>query len=295
MKFDFAISKARLNRQKVVVTSYSKSDNTVNLLDKRTGTVVDKVQVPYYQATLQWNKSRDIFGTCGRKLNLFKCSEKKLISVGSLMQSASKSIKTCGPITGMDWNHANSNILATSCIDTTCTIWDAEVGKAVKQLIAHDCAVHDVSWDSTANNFATVAKDGSIRCFDLRNLEHSSVIFEHSHSEPITRVEWNKLNTNYVAVTTENSIMVVDVRMPSFPASEVTFPEAEMTTIQWSSRSPSVLVSGGSDGKALLWDFALDSQQPIGQFAVKASISDIHMSKNECIISYDHYVKIVKI
>lgn len=36
----------------------------------------------------------------------------------------------CAPLTSFDWCEADPKHLGTSSIDTTCTIWDIEVGKA---------------------------------------------------------------------------------------------------------------------------------------------------------------------
>lgn len=34
----------------------------------------------------------------------------------------------CAPLTSFDWNEVDPNLLGTSSIDTTCTIWGLEVG-----------------------------------------------------------------------------------------------------------------------------------------------------------------------
>lgn len=67
----------------------------------------------------------------------------------------------------------------TSSIDTTCTIWDLPSRTALTQLIAHDREVYDVDWcPGSADVFASVGADGSVRVFDLRSLEHSTIIYE---------------------------------------------------------------------------------------------------------------------
>ena len=44
-----------------------------------------------------------------------------------------------------DWNETDPNLIGTSSIDTTCTIWDIETQQVRTQLIAHDKEVYDVS------------------------------------------------------------------------------------------------------------------------------------------------------
>ncbi len=39
-----------------------------------------------------------------------------------------KNSEFCAPLTSFDWNETDLNRLGTSSIDTTCTIWDIEVG-----------------------------------------------------------------------------------------------------------------------------------------------------------------------
>ncbi len=62
-----------------------------------------------------------------------------------------------------------------SCLDTTCSIWDIATGTTIKQLIAHDKEVFDVSFSPDANVFATVGADGSARKFDSRDLSRSDI------------------------------------------------------------------------------------------------------------------------
>lgn len=55
----------------------------------------------------------------------------------------------CAPLTSFDWNEVDPNLIGTSSIDTTCTIWGLETGQVLgrvnevsghvkTQLIAHD-------------------------------------------------------------------------------------------------------------------------------------------------------------
>ena len=80
-------------------------------------------------------------------------------------------------MTSFDWNSAQPEIIGTSSIDTTCTIWDIEKEAVTTQLIAHDKAVYDICF-SNRYIFASSGEDGSVRHFDLRDLEHSTIIYE---------------------------------------------------------------------------------------------------------------------
>ena len=106
-------------------------------------------------------------------------------------------------------------MIGTSSIDTTCTIWDIENQQVQTQLVAHDSAVYDISF-SGDQIFASCGEDGSVRQFDLRDLEHSTIIYESPNNEPLLRVEWNKKNTFYLAAIQQNSnnVMILDLRSP---------------------------------------------------------------------------------
>ena len=39
-----------------------------------------------------------------------------------------KNTEYCAPLTSFDWNETDPKRLGTASIDTTCTIWDIEVG-----------------------------------------------------------------------------------------------------------------------------------------------------------------------
>jgi DDB1- and CUL4-associated factor 7 len=57
----------------------------------------------------------------------------------------------CAPLTSFDWNIDNPNILGTSSIDTTVSIWDIETQLPTTQLIAHDKDVFDMAFSKGTN------------------------------------------------------------------------------------------------------------------------------------------------
>jgi WD repeat-containing protein 68 len=67
------------------------------------------------------------------------------------------------------------NLIGTSSIDTTCTIWDVEKSTAYTQLIAHDKEVYDISFAPDSKIFGSVGADGSARQFDLRYAGHFAI------------------------------------------------------------------------------------------------------------------------
>lgn len=95
--------------------------------------------------------------------------------------SNSKSPEHTAPLTSLDWNTLSPSLIITSSIDTTCTIWDIPSLTAKTQLIAHDKEVFDVRFcANSVDVFVSCGADGSVRMFDLRSLEHSTIIYEPS-------------------------------------------------------------------------------------------------------------------
>jgi len=93
--------------------------------------------------------------------------------------SNSKTPDHTAPLTSLDWNTVQPSLIITSSIDTTCTIWDIPSLTAKTQLIAHDKEVYDVRFCAqSVDVFVSCGQDGSVRMFDLRSLEHSTIIYE---------------------------------------------------------------------------------------------------------------------
>lgn len=105
-------------------------------------------------------------------------------------------------------------MIGTASIDTTCTIWDINTNQAKIQLIAHDKEVYDISFSVGSNIFATVGADGSLRMFDMRSLEHSTILYETASLTGLMRLSWNKVDPNYIATIgiETNVVTVVDIR-----------------------------------------------------------------------------------
>ena len=118
------------------------------------------------------------------------------------------------------------NVIGTCSIDHTCTIWDIQAEETKMQLIAHDKEVFDLAFAGTNPNiFASVGADpphgGSLRMFDLRNLEHSTIMYETN--SPLVRLAWNAVDPNYIAVVGMDSskAVIVDIRLPQKTVAEL--------------------------------------------------------------------------
>lgn len=131
--------------------------------------------------------------------------------------------------------------------------------KQVKtQLIAHDKAVYDIAFGRGKDEFATVGADGSVRMFDLRHLEHSTIMYESPSMTPLLRVAWNKQDRNYLAAIVMDSprTVILDVRMPSSAVSQLPGHTACVNGVAWAPHSCVHVCTVGDDSQALIWDLS---------------------------------------
>ncbi|KAF4385634.1 hypothetical protein F8388_010190 [Cannabis sativa] len=172
----------------------------------------------------------------------------------------------CGPLTSFDWNEAEPKRIGTSSIDTTCTIWDIEREAVDTQLIAHDKEVYDIAWGGVGV-FASVSADGSVRVFDLRDKEHSTIIYESSEPDtPLVRLGWNKQDPRYMATIIMDSakVVVLDIRFPTLPVVELQRHQASVNAIAWAPHSSCHICTAGDDSQALIWDLSSMGQPKFG-------------------------------
>ncbi|KAL4867368.1 hypothetical protein BDV12DRAFT_171547 [Aspergillus spectabilis] len=191
--------------------------------------------------------------------------------------SNSKSPEHTAPITSLDWNTISPSLIITSSIDTTCTIWDIPTLTAKTQLIAHDKEVYDVRFcANSVDVFVSCGADGSVRMFDLRSLEHSTIIYEPTEKTeklmspgngspaapatswppPLLRISASPHDAHLLATFSQDSsiVRVLDVRQPGQALLELKGHSAALNSVEWSPNRRGVLASGADDCLVLLWD-----------------------------------------
>lgn len=177
----------------------------------------------------------DLLATSGDYLRVWRAAEPETRL--ECVLNNNKNSDFCAPLTSFDWNEVDQNLIGTSSIDTTCTIWGLETGQILgrancvtghvkTQLIAHDKEVYDIAFSRAGGGrdmFASVGADGSVRMFDLRHLEHSTIIYEDQHHIPLLRLAWNKQDPNYLATVAMDAheVIILDVRVPCTPVARL--------------------------------------------------------------------------
>ncbi|KAE8352619.1 WD40-repeat-containing domain protein [Aspergillus coremiiformis] len=241
-------------------------------------------------------QSTDLLATSGDHLRLWSLpANQPLQSSNSITRSASqrdapsaklsplallsnsKSPEHTAPITSLDWNTISPSLIITSSIDTTCTIWDIPTLTAKTQLIAHDKEVYDVRFcANSVDVFVSCGADGSVRMFDLRSLEHSTIIYEPTEKSdklispgngspsapvsiwppPLLRIAASPHDAHLLATFSQDSniVRVLDVRQPGQALLELKGHGSSINCVEWSQSRRGVLASGADDCLVLLWD-----------------------------------------
>lgn len=196
----------------------------------------------------------DLLASSGDFLRLWRIRDDG-VTMEKLLTNA-KTPTTAAPVTSFDWNDVELRRVGTASIDTTCTIWDVDKGVVETQLIAHDREVYDIAWGGAAV-FASVSADASVRVFDLRDKEHSTIIYESpTPSVPLLRLAWNRQDPRFLATFALDSpkVLVLDIRFPTAPIADLSRHQAAVNTIAWAPHSTQHLCSAGDDAQALIWD-----------------------------------------
>ncbi|OBZ87289.1 DDB1- and CUL4-associated factor 7 [Choanephora cucurbitarum] len=189
-------------------------------------------------------------------------SMQQLVKKAELMKQSD----FCAPLTSFDWNETDPSLIVTSSIDTTCTVWNVETNQAKTQLIAHDSDVYDVAFMyGSADTFASVGADGSVRLFDLRSLEHSTILYEAQASTqaetgstvPLLRLQFSRMNSNLLATFHMDSsvVEILDIRYPSAPVAELNKSHSgSINCLSWSPTEQGQIATGGDDSQVLVWN-----------------------------------------
>eukprot|EP00042_Codosiga_hollandica_P014796 m.34498 g.34498 ORF g.34498 m.34498 type:complete len:337 (+) comp43566_c0_seq1:79-1089(+) len=267
-------------------------------LDADAGKLVRRhtVDHPYPTTKILWmpqaeGPQPDLFATTGDYLRIWKVADDgKTVGMECVLNDNEYS-QFCAPLTSFDWNETCPNLIGTSSIDTTCSIWDITTGQeaartkgVVKtQLIAHDQEVYDISFaKGSGNTFATVGADGSLRLFDLRNLDHSTVIFEDPSATPLLRLSWNKFEEAgyFIAAVRmdDPSVILLDIRHPGVPYCTLTSHEACVNGISWAPHSAAHISTCADDKKALIWDVRGSKAEAILAYEAGGPINQIQWS-----------------
>ena len=131
------------------------------------------------------------------------------------------------------------------------------------QLIAHDKEVFDVCFNPKSTDiFASVGAEGSLRLFDTRSLDHSTILYETLDAQPLLRLAWNPLDSNYLACfgVDAQQVVIVDARSAAVPVA-VLAGHNKVSSMRWAPHSSGHLMTA-DEGTIKLWDLGQNVSQP---------------------------------
>lgn len=269
-------------------------NNTVQIVQHNPESLdfVASFEHPYPTTKVSWIPDPDavhpdLIGTTGDFLRLWELDHDGNPKLKCLLNN-NKQSEFCAPLTAFDWNEADPSLIGTSSIDTTCTVWNVETQQSKTQLIAHDKEVYDFAFAARGVDvFASVGADGSVRLFDLRSLEHSTIIYESPDMTPLLRLRWNTRNPNYLATFAMDSpeVVILDIRQPSLPVALLDHRSSTSTNcvnaVSWAPHSAVHLASGGDGCLALIWNISSIPKRvddPAFSYCAGSSISNLQWS-----------------
>ncbi|XP_065191757.1 DDB1- and CUL4-associated factor 7-like [Sycon ciliatum] len=304
------------------VEEYSNKCQIVSL-DEETGSfsVNSTFEHPYPTTKIVWipdphSSYPDLLATTGDYLRLWRVQDDGETKLECFLNN-NKSSDYCAPLTSFDWNEVDPNLIGTSSIDTTCTIWSLETGQVVgqtpsirgsvlTQLIAHDKEVFDITFSRSRAGrdiFASVGGDGSVRMFDLRHLEHSTIMYEDYNHRPLLRIAWNRQDANYLAAFCLESeeVVILDIRVPCMPLARLRNHRAPVNGITWAPQSSCHICTAGDDRQALIWDIQLmpnPIDAPMLSYSAGGAVNQVQWSATHSDwigICYDNNLEILRV
>lgn len=222
-------------------------------------------------------------------------------------------------------------MIVTASVDTTCTVWDLNTAQARTQLIAHDKEVFDVTFTAnTTDVFASVGSDGSVRLFDLRALEHSTIIYESpttnsspsatspgmsnnsnspsvGNAAPLLRLSACERDANLLATfaSDSNTVQVLDIRRPGSAILQLESHAGAINALEWAPDSRSLLATCADDSQVLVWDCNNADQssgsarcrEPVLAWTAESEVNNISWSAegDRLCAAYGKSVQILKI
>jgi WD repeat-containing protein 68 len=206
-------------------------------------------------------QNKNLLISTSDKLSVYSYEEEKLnLKIAFIRETENYT----GPLTSCDWSRANNAIIGVSSVDRTCSIWDLNKSVEKYMIIAHDKEVYDISLGQDEFIFMSTGADGSVRLFDSRQANSSSIIFETRDESPMTRLKWNLVNPNFIltVIVDKNEIYILDQRKLSAPYGILKVHTNVVNNAIWAPQSNSNLISVSDDKSALLWDIHCDSKKP---------------------------------
>ena len=252
------------NSPRLAISSLEKRiDNKIEILDLIDNDLkkVCEQKIGYPSTKVLWgpNKNKSsLLASSSDFVQIYEYNEEKR-ALNLQAKLTNLKSKYCGALTSFDWNVVNDSILGTASIDNTCTIWDLNKQSIKTQLIAHDKEVLDIQFGYEENIFISGGADGSVRLFDLRMLDHSTIIYETKGV--INKIAWNLQTPNLIAaLSLENCVVYIfDSRNTNVSLVELKFHKEPVTGMVWAPNNHMQICSVSEDKNVIISNVQSDA------------------------------------
>jgi DDB1- and CUL4-associated factor 7 len=100
--------------------------------------------------------------------------------------------------------------------------------------------------------------------FLFSSLDHSTILYETPDGRPLLRVQWNKLDSNYLACFSLDAgqVMIIDARAASMPVATLDAGHKRVQAVRWAPHASNQIIT--CDRSMIrLWDIAQNASEPL--------------------------------
>ncbi|XP_069011475.1 protein transport protein Sec31A isoform X1 [Embiotoca jacksoni] len=206
-------------------------------------------------------------GTGGRLVGGSENGTLTVYDPEAIMSSGAEAVvgqsdKHTGPVRALDFNHFQSNLLASGANDSEIYIWDlnnfsSPMTPGAKTQPAEDVSV--VSWNRQVQHIlASANPSGKAVVWDLRKNEPIIKISDHSNRMHCSGMLWHPdVATQLVLASEDDRLPVIqmwDLRFATSPLKVFENHTRGILSISWSQADSELLLSSAKDNRILCWN-----------------------------------------
>jgi len=187
--------------------------------------------------------------------------------------------KHTGPVTALDFNPFQSNLLASGASESEIFIWDLNRLQTPMSPGAKSQPIDDVrciAWNRQVQHI--LASTFSTRCvvWDLRKNEPIIKVSDSTSRVRCKAVEWNPEVATQLCIASEDDqtpvIQIWDLRLASSPLRTLEYHQRGILSLAWCKQDSDLLLSCGKDNRILCWN--PNSNQPGGEVLCELGTSN---------------------
>jgi len=272
--FSLSLNSSFSKESRIAVSSFEKSaENEIRVLRFVGPSIITEssynVKFPVLKSIFTPHSSgadSDFLITCSDSVRLFQSSMDSLTNLSEIVISPNSD-----PVTSADWSLLEESLVIGSSADGSIASIDVSSSQVISRIIAHDHSVYDVAFVGASANFVSCSFDGSLRLFDLRNLDTSVILFQTSM--PIQRIGVCPYNDNIISLFSKGSdiLKFVDIRKPGLPVNTVS-QKSVLTAVSWSRFFENHIYTTDRMGNLYLTEYLPDLKEQ--EATIKYSFSD---------------------